>query len=121
MWGTRRGGYVGSVPVGPAPLVALDARRHQVVAATTAGFVVLDAHSGRVLWRLSLGIDADALVVDERTGHVLVVSVGGVERAPDPWAWLLRPLRRWLPFLPVPTPRLHAIPSPLYVLDERRL
>jgi len=119
--GTRRGGYVGSVPVGPAPLVALDARRHRVVAATNTGFVVLDARNGRVLRRLSLAIDADALVVDERTGHVLVVSVGGVERAPDPWAWLLRPLRRWLPVLPAPTPRLRAIPSLLRVLDERHL
>jgi len=119
--GTRRGGYVRSVPVGPAPLVALDARRHLIVAASDTGLVVLDARSGRVLQRLPLTLDADALVVDERTGHALVVSVGGVARVPDPQAWLLRPLRRWLPFLPAPTPRLRAIPSVLRVFDEQHL
>ncbi len=126
----RRGGaraghaprrYVRTVRVGAEPLVAVDARRQRVVVASATGLSVLDARSGRVRRRAPLALDADALVVDERTGHVFIVSVGGTQALPSPWATVLDPLRRWFPTLPAPAARLRTEPSLLRILDEARL
>ena len=113
--------YVRTVRVGAEPLVAVDARRQRVVVASATGLSVLDARSGRVRRRAPLALDADALVVDERTGHVFIVSVGGTQALPSPWATVLDPLRRWFPTLPAPAARLRTEPSLLRILDEARL
>ncbi len=119
--GTYRGDSVRTIPVGPEPLVAVDVRHRRVITATDSGLVVLDARSGAPLERLPLDVDADALLVDEHTGHVLVVSVGATYYLPSPWAWLPRSLRRWLPFLPRSHRRIRVIPSVLRILDDTRL
>lgn len=118
---TRRGGYVHTVAVGAAPLVAIDTQRQRVFVASASGLSVLDGRSGALLRTHPLALDATALVVDERSGHLLAISVGGTRRVLSPWAWLPRPLRRWLSDLFPMGPRLHTVPSLLRVLDERRL
>lgn len=111
------------VPVGPAPLLAVDARRGRVVVASATGLNLLDARSGRLLrrWPRALRAAAAALLVDARSGHILLVDSGGAERIPAPWAWLLHPLRRWFPSLPLPHASVHVSPARLLVVSEGRL
>lgn len=116
--GTKRGRIRRVVRVGASPLLAVDMRTHRVIVASAEGVRVLDARSGDVLRMRPLALDALALAVDERTGHVFAVTGGGTVCPRDPWAWMPAAIRRWLP---LPTPRARIRPSLLRILDERRL
>jgi len=119
------------VPVGPAPLLAVDARRGRVIVASATGVSLLDAGNGRLLRRWLVALTPAALLVDTRSGHILLVDTrsghillvesGRTAHRPAPWTWLLRPLRRWFPSLPPLRASLHVIPARLLVVDEDRL
>ncbi len=61
---------------------------------------VLAARTGAIQRRLTVGVAPQAVAVDERSGRVVVVNVGGVIHAPESWlaAWT-RQAREWLPWL----------------------
>ena len=58
-----------------------------------------------------------SMAVDEATGHVVVLTVGGQVPIPDPWSWLPPWLRRRLPFLPPHPTALRTLPPSVSVLD----
>jgi len=99
--------------VGMAPDdMALDAQGARVFVANRLSKTVsvLDTRTGRPVRTVRVRWDPIAVVVDERTGHALVLSAGGGSvptPAPDRWAWLPGPIRARLPFLPRP-----AVPAP---------
>jgi len=126
----RTGALLRMVAVGVAPgAVAVDGRSGRVFVANAGpvdrlgnarerGTVsVLDARSGVVCRTVTVGLDPDAIAVDERAGRAFVVSVGGTLRTTDAWGWLPRGLRRWAPFLPPPGSRLRTAPSTVSMLD----
>ncbi len=99
-------------PSGATGAVAVDPARGRVFVtqaapvddngvAAGAGWVnVLDAGSGALLRRVSVGVNPAAVAVDGRTGRVVVVNAGGAVLRPDPWAWMPAWLRQHVPFLP---------------------
>ncbi len=126
----QTGALLRMVAVGVAPgALAVDGRSGRVFVANAGpvdrlgnaserGTVsVLDARSGVVRRTVTVGLDPDAIAVDERVGRAFVVSVGGTLRTTDTWGWLPRGLRRWTPFLPPPGPRLRTVPSAVSMLD----
>jgi len=117
----RRGRVLRRVLVGPAPMLAVDTRRGRVVAASATGLSLLDARSGHVLRRWLVALRPVALLVDARTGHILLVETGHTERLSAPWDWLRRRLRHWVPSLAPPPATRHVILARLLVLREDRL
>jgi len=126
----RTGALLRMVAVGVAPgALAVDGRSGRVFVANAGpvdrlgnaserGTVsVLDARSGVVRRTVTVGLDPDAIAVDERVGRAFVVSVGGTLRTTDAWGWLPRGLPRWASFLPPPGPRLRTVPSAVSMLD----
>jgi DNA-binding beta-propeller fold protein YncE len=102
-----------AIAVGVNPgAVAVDAQRGRVFVANTGdvddtgsplgpGSVsVVDARRGTVVQTVAVGVDPQAMAVDERSGRVIVVNTGGVVPRADPWARIPGWLRRWLPFVP---------------------
>jgi YVTN family beta-propeller protein len=112
-----------TVPVDPTPnpdyalpdALAVDAARDRVYLSTWGPLAqgpggltlggpgtlwVLDARTGTVRRRLTVGVAPQAVAVDERSGRVVVVNGGGVIRAPQSWltAWTQQ-ARAWLPWL----------------------
>jgi hypothetical protein len=82
--------------------------------------VVLDERTGALLRSLVVGPAPVSLAVDEATGHVVVLTVGGQVPIPDPWSRLPPWLRRRLPFLPLRPSALRAVPPGVSVLDVTR-
>ena len=116
---TRRLSALRDVTVGASPLMALDARRGRVLVASASGLRLLDTRSGALVGIYQRAWSPLAVVVDERTGRALVVNAVPAAHPSDPWAWLPRPLRRLLPFIPPPR-RSHASVQ-LVALDEGAL
>jgi hypothetical protein len=109
------------IALGAAPLhIALDTRRYRAYVAAGADLHVLDTHDGSSLRIIPTGHTIASLVVDEQSGHVLVVT-GVVSRAAsDPWAWLPGWLRDRVPGIPPPSradPALGTLRYHLLVLD----
>lgn len=85
---------------------------------------VLDARTGTVVRRITVGVAPQAVAVDESSGRVVVINSGGEVLH---WAdgWLeegLRRLRVWLPWLSRVTPSAPSItrvPGSVSVLDLR--
>jgi DNA-binding beta-propeller fold protein YncE len=65
--------------------------------------IVLDGRTGARQSVTPVGVYAGPLMIDEQTGHAIVVNDGGVVRASDAWGWIPAGLRQHLPFLPPPT------------------
>lgn len=86
----------------------------------TGSLSVLDARSGRVLRTITAGVNPYLVTVDERTGHVFVVS-GNTLAPTDPLGWLPSWLRARVPFFhqraatPSTTPYGSAVPSSVTV------
>lgn len=108
----HNGTLIRTVPVGANPdSIAVDDRsgRAYVVArgasdragnpASGGRVSVLDAHSGRVLRSVSVGINPNGIVVDEPAGRVFVVNGGGSMPLPDRWGWVPAWLRQRVPAL----------------------
>jgi hypothetical protein len=72
---------------------------------------VLDAANGNVLRTVPIGGAPNAVAVDERTGHVVVLVLAGPAVRPQEW-WV-----RWMPWLPSRASRLAAVPSGVSVLS----
>jgi len=117
----RRGRVLRRVLVGPAPVLAVDTQRGRVVVASATGLSLLDARSGHLLRRWPVALRPAALLVDARTGHILLVETGRTERRPTPWTWLRRLLRQWVPSLASPHTDWRVIPARLLVLREDHL
>jgi len=78
---------------------------------------VLDARSGALLRTLPAGVGPVAMVVDDATGHVVVLDAGGTVDVRDGWTWAPGWLRRVVPFLPSGQVSTRPIPSSVRVLD----
>ena len=80
---------------------------------------VLDAASGRLLRTIPVGVDPHGLAIDERTGHVIVVTGGGTIDVPDadPWAWAPGWLRQRLPFMTRPRHHWRHIKPTVTIVD----
>jgi len=119
--GLPRGRVLRRVPVGPTPLLTVDTQRGRVVVASATGVSLLDACSGRLVGRWPLALTPVALLVDARSGHILLVDGDAPTsgRGGAPWTWLRRLLWRWVPALPPPRAALPAIPARLLVVSER--
>lgn len=142
---TRTGSLLRTVAAGTSSSNAVDHNPIDVAVATRKGraFVinapaydrhgtrlgdsvsVLDARSGRVLRRLPVGRSPVALALDEGTNRLFVVNMEGgsppgmsVTRGAE-WGWVPQAARRWLPWLPLPSPD-GAIGS-VTVLDTARM
>ncbi len=87
------------------------------VSAQPSGVVVLSDSDGTLLRRLPVGGRPDEVVLDDRTGRLLMLSASGRIDAADPWAWMPPLVRRFLP-LATPTPRTQ--PTLSIVEAERR-
>ncbi len=86
------------------------------VSAQPSGVVVLRDSDGALLRRLPVGGRPDEVVLDDRTGRLLMLSASGRIDAADPWAWMPSLVRRFLP-LATPTPR----PQPtLSIIEAER-
>ncbi len=123
------GAVLQTIPVDQHPgSLAIDERRGRIFV-TSAGTTdqsghpigrgrldVLDARTGAVLRTLPIGINPGLMVVDERTGHVLVVDNGGSVRVPSAWSWIPSWIRSRLPFLPSARPSLRTVPGDIQVL-----
>ena len=140
----RSGTLLHTVPVDPTPnpdyvlpdTLAVDAARDRVYLSTWGPLVrvqggltvrgagllsVLDARTGALLRRLTVGVAPQAVAVDQRSGRVVVVNAGGVVRAPQSWltAWT-QGARASLPWLGrvAPSPPPHAlVPGSVSVID----
>lgn len=120
-----------TVGVAPGPL-AVDARHHHVLVVTGgavdaagnpsgAGTVaVLDARSGAVVRTITAGMAPGDIALDERANRAFVLNFGGKAQASDPWAWLPRPLRHAMPFLPG-AGQSRQVRGTVMVLDTARL
>lgn len=125
----RSGRVLAAPAVGVSPWIqAVDTRRGRVFVVNTntnsafaprgrGSISVLDARDGAVLRTVAVGVLPTGVAVDEQTGHVVVTSIGGSIPVVDPWSWVPRPLRRWLPFLAAPIKRAHTEPGSVSVLD----
>lgn len=125
----RSGRILHTEPIAGSPAaIALDARAGRVFVAVGAtdrmanpigpsGIVVLDARSGRTLRTIPLSGPPTALLVDEPAGHVIVVLGGNAMQTSNAWGWIPQPLRRWLPFIPSPSPVTRVSPSSVRLLD----
>ncbi len=114
--------------------IAVDARRGRVFVSSQgaqdparpgalmgAGSVyVLDARSGALLRTLPAGIGPVAMAVDDATGRVVVLDMGGTVDIRDGWTWAPGWLRHVLPFLPSGQVSTRPIPSSVRVLDPSR-
>ena len=110
----------------PGPVV-VDERAGRVVVLTSRllgtinSVSILDARTGAILRTLPVGVAANGMaVVDERTGHVLVLDGPHILPVPDAWAWLPAWLRRRLPFLPPPGRRSRIVPGGVTMIDPTR-
>jgi DNA-binding beta-propeller fold protein YncE len=132
----RSGVVLRTIPIGPATTaVAVDGRRGRLYVTNwgavdpSGNFVaqgtltVLDERSGRVLRTVAVGVNPMDLALARRAGRLFVINVGsfGPVRAVDPWAWMPRWLRHWLPFLHQHAPTPRRIPGSVTVLDTSRL
>ena len=117
----RSGRVLRRVPVGPTPVLAVDTRRGRVVVASATGLSLLDARAGRLVRRWPVALRPAAVLVDARSGHILLVETGRTERISMPWAWLRSALRRWVPSLAPPHTEMRVIPARLLVLREDRV
>jgi len=81
----------------------------------------LDAKAGTVVRTVTIGWSPQAIVVDQRTRHAFVLDAGSVTPipVPDPWDWIPRGLRHWLPFLSTPS-GTQVVPARLFMLDISR-
>lgn len=83
---------------------------------------VLDARTGALLRRLTVGVAPLAVAVEPRSGRVVVLDEGGAVRASDDWlaSWL-RQLGTWLPWLrqSAPAPSSRVVPGSVSVLDAQ--
>ena len=133
MLDARSGKALRTVTVGVDPLaVMVDAARGRVLVlnhGTTPrggpdladGSVnVLDARTGAVRATIPVGADPTALAVDDRNGHIVVVTGPTTMLTPDPWGWLPPLARRHLPFVPRAGARLRAVPGSVRVLAATR-
>ncbi len=72
--------------------------------APTPSVIVLRDSDGAILRRIPVGGRPDEVLLDDRTGRLLMLSASGRVDAADPWAWMPPLARRFLP-LATPTPR----------------
>ncbi len=83
------GRIIATLPLGPAlppggiaavPNIAIDARVHRAYASVpdTGAVTTIDLQGARVLRTVQVGVDAATPLVDERTGRVVVASLGAV-------------------------------------------
>lgn len=129
---THSGSLVASVSLGAAPTaLAVDEQAKRVYALTGqdtmasplhhhAGAVaVLDGRSGRLLHTVPVGIDPQAIVVDERDHRVAVANVGGSPNTASLADRFMAWAQHWLPIrLP---PRAGPIDGSVTILDTSRL
>jgi len=111
--------------------IAVDARRGRVFVSSQGAqdparpgvlmgggsVYVLDARSGLLLRTLPAGVGPVAMAVDDATGHVVVLDMGGTVDVGDGWTWAPGWLRRVLPLLPSGQVSRRPIPSSVRVLD----
>lgn len=60
------------------------------------------------------------LAVDDRTGHIFVVSDGGERLVQGPWSWAPSWLRKILPFIPTQRIQTQSFPARITVLGTGR-
>jgi DNA-binding beta-propeller fold protein YncE len=108
------GGRLGSAAVDSGAgrlVVTIGGAPTQAGTLASSGLVgVLDGRGGALPRTIRVGMGPRAVAVDERTGHVVVVTSGGTLPAPATWRWLPAWLRQGLPVLPSPGLRTRAIP-----------
>jgi len=120
------GGHLGGAAVDSGAgclVVTIGGASTQAGTLASPGLVgVLDGRSGTLLRTIRVGSGPRAVAVDERTGHVIVVTSGGTLPAPATRGWLPVPawLRQGLPVLPSPGLRTQTTPSGMSVLDLTR-
>lgn len=84
--------------------------------APTPSVIVLRDSDGAILRRLPVGGRPDEVLLDDRTGRLLMLSASGRVDAADPWAWMPPLARR---FLPLATPTSRTQPTLSIVEAER--
>lgn len=90
---------------------------------TNGSMSVLDPASGRVLRTIPVGHGPTTMAVDERTARVFVVNSGpaGQRGGQDLWGWVPTSVRRWVPWLPGPSPSTIIAAGTVTVLDTARV
>ena len=129
MLDARSGAVLRTVTIAPNPLfMALDEHAGRVYVASQGslhGYVplgrgetsVLDARNGTVIRSVPV---AGPIVVDERTGHAVIVYQGGPMVAPDRWAWVPSWLRSRLPLPRPPAASTSMAPASVSMIDATR-
>jgi DNA-binding beta-propeller fold protein YncE len=102
-------------------IVTIPGDDDRAAASTTPGRVaVLDERTGTLLRSIVVGPAPVSVAVDDATGHIVVLTVGGQVPVPDPWRWLPPWLRHRLSFLPPRTSAVRTVPPSVSVLDVTR-